>query len=128
MCDNINRDIEAGIVEHDFHKHTDIAAGSIINAVVNGYRFSGDRKGEEEFYRLKSLTEKITESFSDPVFSLAISYDWIAGLPFFKQRFQKVLNIYKEVHSFLYGIIEDHVNDGSYLNEAEPRVSTSMEY
>jgi hypothetical protein len=26
----VNRDIEAGIVEHDFHKHTDLATGSVI--------------------------------------------------------------------------------------------------
>jgi cytochrome P450 family 33 len=30
ICENVNRDIEAGIVEHDFHKHTDLATGSVI--------------------------------------------------------------------------------------------------
>jgi hypothetical protein len=27
--ENINREIDQGTVEHDFHKHTDIAVGSV---------------------------------------------------------------------------------------------------
>lgn len=30
ICENVNRDIDAGIIEHDFHKHTDLATGSVI--------------------------------------------------------------------------------------------------
>lgn len=30
IFDNINKDIDAGVEEHDFHKHTDIATGSVI--------------------------------------------------------------------------------------------------
>jgi hypothetical protein len=30
ICENVNKDIASGIDEHDFHKHTDLATGSVI--------------------------------------------------------------------------------------------------
>jgi hypothetical protein len=30
ICEKINSDIDSGIDEHEFHKHTDLASGSII--------------------------------------------------------------------------------------------------
>jgi hypothetical protein len=38
--DNVNKDIAAGVVEHDFHKQTDLAIGSLINTMIFGYRFT----------------------------------------------------------------------------------------
>lgn len=33
ILQNINKDIECGVDEHDFHKHTDLASGSVIVSV-----------------------------------------------------------------------------------------------
>jgi hypothetical protein len=35
ICQNVNKEIDAGIDEHDFHKHTDIATGSVIVSHLN---------------------------------------------------------------------------------------------
>ena len=46
--------------EHEHFRHTDIAVGSIINALVLGYRYTeAGSEREAEFYRYKDLTTKI---------------------------------------------------------------------
>jgi hypothetical protein len=40
LYENVDREIKSGVEELDFHHHTDIATGSVINSVVNGYRFT----------------------------------------------------------------------------------------
>jgi hypothetical protein len=38
---NVDNEVGTGS-EIDFHRHTDIATGSVINSVVNGYRFTAN--------------------------------------------------------------------------------------
>lgn len=42
--DNVNKEIAVGADEHDFHRQTDLAIGSIINTMIFGYRFTDVRK------------------------------------------------------------------------------------
>jgi hypothetical protein len=51
IFENLDRNIASGLEEHSLFSHTDIAVGSIINALLFGYRFSGDKKSE--FFDLK---------------------------------------------------------------------------
>jgi hypothetical protein len=43
MLANIKNDIKAGVKEHNVAPHIDVAVGSIINALLFGYRFEGVR-------------------------------------------------------------------------------------
>jgi cytochrome P450 family 33 len=40
LLEKVNAEIDEGADEIDFHRHTDLSVGSIINYVVCGYRFS----------------------------------------------------------------------------------------
>ncbi|KAI6171090.1 (pine wood nematode) hypothetical protein [Aphelenchoides bicaudatus] len=108
MFERINKDIDSGVEEHEFRKHTDLATGS--NAVANGYRFTENNK-EHEFYRMNETTEKITHSFNDPIFILSITSSFMTSLPIFRDKFQ----------GFLDGIVEDHLKNNDYKQDFEPR-------
>ncbi|KAI6184603.1 hypothetical protein M3Y97_00614200 [Aphelenchoides bicaudatus] len=118
ICENVNRDIEAGVEEHNFHKHTDLATGSVINSIVCGYRFSANGK-EEEFYKMKRITEKMMEQFSDPLLNMAISSSFFINFPLIKPKYQAVLALFEDLKAFLGGIIDDHIKNNDYSNEIE---------
>jgi hypothetical protein len=40
LFSDVDKQIDSGIEEFDFHHYTDIATGSVINSVVNGFRFT----------------------------------------------------------------------------------------
>lgn len=41
LVERVKRDVSAGVNRHDVAQHVDIAIGSVINALMFGYRFSG---------------------------------------------------------------------------------------
>lgn len=120
ICENINKEIDSGVDEHDFHKHTDLATGSVINAVVCGYRFSTEGN-EKEFYQLKKITEEMMKVFSDPLLNVAISSDFLVSLPVIKPRFDKAISLFDELAVYLTRVIDDHIEQNDYSNEIEPQ-------
>jgi len=120
ICENVNKDIEAGVVEHDFHKHTDMATGSVINAIICGYRFSTGGR-EKEFHKLKELTERMMKNFSDPLLNMAISSDFLCSIPPFKSKFQLSIDLFGELTSYLYGVVDEHINNNDYSVDMEPQ-------
>ncbi|KAI6183427.1 (pine wood nematode) hypothetical protein [Aphelenchoides bicaudatus] len=117
---NTDREIETGVEEIDFHHHTDIAVGSVINNVVNGFSFTANNK-EKEFYKLKDTTEKMMKSFARPSVNLASIYPLLAKLPPCKEPFNELVSLFNEVTYFLDGIIDEHIKTQDYSEEAEPR-------
>lgn len=57
VMDNVNKEIAEGLDEHDFHRQTDLAIGSLINTMIFGYRFTDVNK--DEFYRIKARTTQV---------------------------------------------------------------------
>lgn len=39
LIERVTNDVKKGYEEYDLYKHSDIAIGSVINAVLNGFRF-----------------------------------------------------------------------------------------
>jgi hypothetical protein len=62
IFEHVDNDIKRGIREHDLHMFTDIAAGSVINSVMMGFRFTNNGN-EAKFYKLKKLTTEAMQSF-----------------------------------------------------------------
>lgn len=61
------------------------------------------------------------ENFSDPLLNIAISSDILLTLPIFKPRFDRAVNLFSEIFSFLNGIIDDHQKTNDYSNDIEPQ-------
>ena len=119
IIENVNKDIDSGVVEHDFHRHTDIATGSVINAVLCGYRFSANGK-EKEFEKLKETTETMMKTFGDPLLNVAIASDFVAKLPVFKQKLNYAVSLFHVIFKFMDGVIDEHSKSNNYKNDAEP--------
>ncbi|KAI6238712.1 (pine wood nematode) hypothetical protein [Aphelenchoides fujianensis] len=121
IFENINKDISAGVIEHDFHRHTDIATGSVINVLVNGYRFTTEGH-QKEFYDLKDVTEEMMKSFADPFLNIAATSKTVAKLPIFRDRLAAAGRRFKKIFDYLDGIIEEHLKLNDYSNDSfEPQ-------
>ncbi|KAI6184975.1 (pine wood nematode) hypothetical protein [Aphelenchoides bicaudatus] len=121
MLKHINSDIKMGIREHDLHMRTDIAAGSVINSVLLGFRFTTNGN-EAKFYKLKKLTSEAMEAFTDPITLIAITSPNLSKVPPFRGAFQRSLNIMEEIHSSLEAYIEQHEEQLRDQNDdTEPR-------
>jgi len=88
LIERVDADIDAGVEEHDIMRHVDRAVGSIINVIMFGFRFHGER--EEEFYELKRRVSDLFKSFLDIRMSGILNYHLFKHLPFFGPFFNKV--------------------------------------
>src|SRR4051794_25461353 len=71
--------------EHDLYDHVDVAVGSIINALMFGYRFSGEKRNE--FFDLKLRAQKHVQSIGHPLVMMAILNPKLyMKLPIFKKH------------------------------------------
>ncbi|CAD5221445.1 unnamed protein product [Bursaphelenchus okinawaensis] len=114
--DQIDSRINRGDKNINVEKYTDIAVGSIINAVLFGYRYTDGN--EAEFYLLKETLSAGTERFSSVWGTfLAINSSLLTGTiakPFLKyltEKFAKVFdNLLKQ--------IEEHKLNNDYSNQS----------
>jgi hypothetical protein len=51
IFESVDKEIASNLPEYDLYEHVDVAVGSIINALLFGYRFSGEKRAE--FFDLK---------------------------------------------------------------------------
>ncbi|KAI6195049.1 hypothetical protein M3Y96_01189800 [Aphelenchoides besseyi] len=117
----INEEIDSGITEHDLDKKTNIAIGSLINNMICGYRYTTDNR-EQEFYRLKELSEKVGAIFIDPLVQSIMVNPLIAKLPFCQWKMKSTIGHANEIFSHIGKIIEEHRRQNDYVNEEiEPR-------
>lgn len=117
----MNNDIKMGFKDHDFHMLTNIAIGSVINAVMVGFRFttnvsilflsqvdSINQGNEAKFYNLVGLSSDIMASFFDPILMTAITSERMLKWPVFRTRFKKLIDAYREILDFLGEIVDQH--------------------
>ncbi|KAI6172740.1 (pine wood nematode) hypothetical protein [Aphelenchoides besseyi] len=120
ICGNIDEEIKSN-QEIDFHKHTDIATGSLINAILCGFRFTTNGQ-EKLFYRLKELLEKIMLSFASPILMLAMMNEFMSKLPIFRSRFRACVELNLEIRNFIEKCVDEHLASTDYsADEFEPR-------
>jgi hypothetical protein len=75
---------------------------------------------------MKKITEKMMETFSDPLLNMAISSSFFTGFPVIKDRYQRAIDLFDELKAFLLKVIEDHIEKNDYTNEIEPHVTLVM--
>ncbi|KAI6240329.1 (pine wood nematode) hypothetical protein [Aphelenchoides fujianensis] len=119
---NINKDISAGVDKHDFHKHTDIATGSLINCVVTGFRFTANGpEREKQFYYLKEVSEKIMLSFSNPLLLFTINSCTLSKLPLLRIPFDRVVKLQLEMRDYLEEVVDEKLRTIDYsADDFEP--------
>ncbi|KAI6206167.1 (pine wood nematode) hypothetical protein [Aphelenchoides besseyi] len=112
---NIDAEIKSGAKEIDFHRHTDIATGSIINAATVGFRFT-ENDHQHHFYRLREITEQMMKNFSNPLLNFAVSNPSIAKLPVFRQVMEKAGKVSQPIFEFLNRMIDEHLKLNDYTD------------
>uniref|UniRef100_A0A0K0DIR2 Unspecific monooxygenase n=1 Tax=Angiostrongylus cantonensis TaxID=6313 RepID=A0A0K0DIR2_ANGCA len=90
----------------------DIGVGSVINQLLFGYRFDGDKLGE--FRQLKSMMSCQMREFSHPLAFVLLAYPWLKNLPYFKGIWNKIFLYRDAFYSFFDRQIEAHQKDVDY--------------
>ncbi|KAI6220893.1 (pine wood nematode) hypothetical protein [Aphelenchoides fujianensis] len=121
IFERLNADIEAKGADGEIavHDYTDIATGSLINAVICGFRFTANGR-EEEFYKLKRTTDALVQAVVDPVLHMGVHSHLLAKIPPFRSRIQRLCSLFDEIADFLGGVIDDHLRDHDYAEVHEP--------
>ncbi|KAI1729909.1 cytochrome p450 domain-containing protein [Ditylenchus destructor] len=105
--------------EFEISEPIDVSVGSIINSVLFGYRFSGDKL--QEFYELKSLLRRLFESFSNPFMLATINHPkFFRKLPFFKSAINNTLDCNDSLFKFFEKQINEHIEIIDFETESAP--------
>ncbi|KAH7725792.1 Protein CYP-33C9 [Aphelenchoides avenae] len=119
LISEVNADIAAKRDEHDVPRHIDLAVGSIINSLLFGYRFRGERV--EEFTVLKEYLKRLFESFTDPWVMVGVQNpQFWRNLPLFKPHWDKLLANNKRLFDFYGRQIEEHQKEIDFESGSQP--------
>ncbi|KAH7707311.1 Protein CYP-33E2 [Aphelenchoides avenae] len=129
MISRMKSDLEAGVQEHNVVAHVDLAVGSVINQVLFGYRFSGEK--EPEFRQIKSCLDAILVEMSNPISGCVAMCPSLRFFPPFTGRFEKFKADNARIKQFLRGQIDGYKhkfeNEGlSESKDALPFVGTYL--
>ncbi|KAI1710509.1 cytochrome p450 domain-containing protein [Ditylenchus destructor] len=117
LCAKVDKDIENGIKEHNIASHIDIGIGSIINMLMFGYRFYGDR--EHEFYKVKKYAEGFIHEFAQmPTMMIQNQPYLFRKLPIFNKHYNTMIEISNGFLKFFGDHIEEHKQDFDEDEEA----------
>uniref|UniRef100_A0AC35EZ35 Cytochrome P450 n=1 Tax=Panagrolaimus sp. PS1159 TaxID=55785 RepID=A0AC35EZ35_9BILA len=103
-------EIESGNKEIDFQNSLELAVGSIINAILLGYRFGKEKS--DEFYTIKKYVSTFIHDLGDPLWKLMEYHPEIyRNIPIFNTVYQKLKRNANNLASFLrlqlYGGLQD---------------------
>ncbi|KAI6240350.1 hypothetical protein M3Y99_00467000 [Aphelenchoides fujianensis] len=107
MCERVNEDIQAGVELHDFYQKSDVAIGSLITAIVCGFRLTTDGR-EDQFRKLKALTEEAGRNLADPFRIFLFVAPFVRKFPFCRQRFEQAVGVTNKIFDFLDGESSSH--------------------
>ncbi|KAI6198216.1 (pine wood nematode) hypothetical protein [Aphelenchoides fujianensis] len=113
IFDKVDADIKAGVDEHAFEKHTDLATGSLINNTICGYRYSTEGRSDE-FYKVKALTADLATIFFDPLLQVLITNKYLARLPFIRSKLDHTVDVSNQIQGRLAKIIAEHQQQNDY--------------
>ncbi|KAH7723232.1 Protein CYP-33C9 [Aphelenchoides avenae] len=103
----IDEEIDNRVKEHDIFPHLNLAAGSIINQTLFGYRFSG--ASLKEFYELRELMNEQLGAFAAPAAQMVLMMPSMRHFPYFSKIFSKFCSNFDRLRNFFRRQIADHV-------------------
>ncbi|KAI6174620.1 Cytochrome P450-33C9 [Aphelenchoides bicaudatus] len=107
IFENVDRDVASDLKEHDLYNHVDVAVGSIINVLLFGYRFHGEK--EHEFFDLKTRVQAHINSIGHPLVFMSMTHPYFyKRLPFFKQKLETSAETGQYLVKFFRDRIEEH--------------------
>ncbi|KAI6239891.1 Cytochrome P450 33C9 [Aphelenchoides fujianensis] len=112
----IDEDAAAGVKEHPLPEHVDLAIGSIINALLFGYGFRGEKRAE--FFDLKQRVALHVKMLGHPLTMVAMPNPRLfLKLPFIGRYVQSAVDTGNYLLKFYRDRIHDHEQT---LDENEP--------
>ncbi|KAI1710514.1 cytochrome p450 domain-containing protein [Ditylenchus destructor] len=116
LCGKVDIDIENGVKEHNIASHIDIGVGSVINVLLFGYRFHGEK--EAEFQKVKQFSHDFIQIEADLLFMvIQIKPYFFRKLPIFDKVYNKMIEASEGFLGFFEEHIEAHKQD---FDEDEP--------
>ncbi|KAH7718337.1 CBN-CYP-33C9 protein [Aphelenchoides avenae] len=115
----ILKNIDSGIMDHDLPGRIDVAVGSVINALLFGYRWDDDK--EQEFFVLKKLLAKQVKSAGCPAWTFIWAFTRVfLHLPYFKQHAAEMKANFGELEAFSQRQIDEHEKHIDFETDSQP--------
>ncbi|KAI1702570.1 cytochrome p450 domain-containing protein [Ditylenchus destructor] len=97
----------SGEEEYDLVEEVDIAVGSIINSILFGYSFHGEKYAE--YQTLQTLMHELFKSFLKPLVLPTLTHPkFFSKIPFFGGAISEIKRCSDELFKFFNGQIEEH--------------------
>ncbi|KAI1725975.1 cytochrome p450 domain-containing protein [Ditylenchus destructor] len=114
LLENIDAEIDAGLLEHNLAEHLAIGAGSTINDVLFGYRFVGEKTTDYE--KLKEVAHTYFKLLGNPRVQLLLARpDILRHFPIFDKVYQDMLR----VAGAFFGFFEERIREAGQQMERE---------
>uniref|UniRef100_A0A914ED72 Cytochrome P450 n=1 Tax=Acrobeloides nanus TaxID=290746 RepID=A0A914ED72_9BILA len=106
----VKNDVKNGITEHDLADQFQISVGSVINAVLFGYRFEGEKL--QEYNEIKKYVDDMIKVLANPV-SLIMwkNTELFKYVPLFRGYYYRIIENRKRLFNFFDHQIKEHVNE-----------------
>uniref|UniRef100_A0AC35U2X8 Cytochrome P450 n=1 Tax=Rhabditophanes sp. KR3021 TaxID=114890 RepID=A0AC35U2X8_9BILA len=114
LIEKIKKDAETG--EVNIIQHTSICVASVINEILFGFNFEGEK--EKEFLKLKKISDELQNLIQSPVNLFILPhYKYLKHLPYFNQECKKLIECQQVLFDFVRKDIKDHINHYDSNNE-----------
>ncbi|CAD5230311.1 unnamed protein product [Bursaphelenchus okinawaensis] len=117
LLERVNKEVH-GNEEIDFFKYSDMAAGSIINCIISGYRFTEGL--QDQFYKMKTLTTELVKKITSAKVNLVMSNPWLLNVPIVKDFPNESMSNLHQIFEYLDIQIEKHIKENDYSQDFEP--------
>ncbi|KAH7718334.1 Protein CYP-33D3 [Aphelenchoides avenae] len=114
-----HKDIDNGIADQDLSGRIDAAVGSVINALLFGYRWDDDTL--TEFVELKQLMTDQIQVIGQPAWTLIWAFPGVfLNLPYFKQQAAVVKAGDDRLQAFFQRNIDEHEKHIDFETDSQP--------
>ncbi|KAH7718340.1 Protein CYP-33E1 [Aphelenchoides avenae] len=118
LTSKIHKDIEGGIVDHDLPGRIGVCVGSVINALLFGYRWDDDK--ESEFFEVKKILSEHMKSAGRPAWTLIWAFTRVfLNLPYFKQHAAHMKANFGKLDAFFQRQIDEHEKHIDYETDSQ---------
>ncbi|KAH7711212.1 Protein CYP-33C9 [Aphelenchoides avenae] len=122
LVDDVKHDIASGVKRHEIAEHIDVAIGSVVNSLVFGYRFRGERRSE--FFDLKRKVAAHIRCFGHPLMMMINNFryaSFMGRIPPVKGAADLIRSTARAMFDFFERQIEEHKAEIDLDPHAEPR-------
>ncbi|KAH7718336.1 Protein CYP-33E2 [Aphelenchoides avenae] len=119
LLSKTHKDIDNGIVDQDLSGRIDAAVGSVINALLFGYRWDDEKLAE--FVEQKQLLTNIVQALGRPAWQLTAAFPSVfLNLPYFKQKAAQVKAGDDALQAFFQRNIDEHEKHIDFETHSQP--------